>query len=293
MFRDPAYFRALREQVVPVPAHLSVAQGLGRRLQHRRGGLLARDPARARRGCSTATIDLRDRHQSRERCAPPRRASTTVDRVAALHARTTSAPAASGSLSDYYTARVRSARASTARCASTIVFSDHSLATDSVFAEVQLVSCRNVLIYFDRALQDRALGLFRDSLCRRGFLGLGSRETLRFTDLEKDFAEVADRWYQRCLTPRLPDVKVLLVDDLEENLFALTQILRRDGLELITARSGGAALELLLDHDFALAIIDVQMPEMDGFELAEIDARPRAHPARADHLRHRRGRTSG
>ena len=55
------------------------------------------------------------------------------------------------------------------------MFSDHSLATDSVFAEVQLVSCRNVLIYFNRALQDRALGLFRDSLCRHGFLGSARR----------------------------------------------------------------------------------------------------------------------
>ena len=49
------------------------------------------------------------------------------------------------------------------------MFSDHSLATDSVFAEVQFVSCRNVLIYFNRALQDRALGLFRESLCRQRF----------------------------------------------------------------------------------------------------------------------------
>ena len=62
-----------------------------------------------------------------------------------------------------------------------IVFSDHSLATDSVFAEVQLVSCRNVLIYFNRELQDRALGLFRDALCRKGFLGLGAKESLRFS----------------------------------------------------------------------------------------------------------------
>ena len=61
------------------------------------------------------------------------------------------------------------------------MFSDHSLATDSVFAEVQLVSCRNVLIYFDRELQDRALGLFRDALARRGFLGLGAKESLRFS----------------------------------------------------------------------------------------------------------------
>src|SRR5258708_28609538 len=52
-----------------------------------------------------------------------------------------------------------------------MVFSDHSLATDSVFAEMHLVSCRNVLIYFERELQDRALGLFRDALCHRGFLG--------------------------------------------------------------------------------------------------------------------------
>jgi two-component system, sensor histidine kinase and response regulator len=72
------------------------------------------------------------------------------------------------------------------------------------------------------------------------------------------------------LAGALPDVKFLLVDDLEENLFAFTQSLRRDGLQLITARSGPAALEALLVHDFALAIVDVQMPEMDGVELAEL-----------------------
>lgn len=68
-----------------------------------------------------------------------------------------------------------------------VVFADHSLATDSVFSETQLVSCRNVLIYFDRQLQNRALGLFTESLTRRGFLGLGSKETLRFSDYEKKF----------------------------------------------------------------------------------------------------------
>lgn len=59
-----------------------------------------------------------------------------------------------------------------------VMFADHSLATDASFAEVQLVSCRNVLIYFDQELQQRAMGLFHDSLCRRGFLGLGSQEAL-------------------------------------------------------------------------------------------------------------------
>lgn len=68
-----------------------------------------------------------------------------------------------------------------------VVFADHSLATDSVFSETQLISCRNVLIYFDRVLQNRALGLFAESLNRRGFLGLGLKETLRFSQYDNLF----------------------------------------------------------------------------------------------------------
>ena len=67
-----------------------------------------------------------------------------------------------------------------------------------------------------------------------------------------------------------PPVHFLLVDDLDANLIALEALLRRDGLVLLKAQSGTQALELLLRHDVALALIDVQMPEMDGFELAEI-----------------------
>lgn len=65
-------------------------------------------------------------------------------------------------------------------------------------------------------------------------------------------------------------IKFLLVDDLEANLVALEGLLRREGLELWKARSARDALELLLAHDFALAFLDVQMPEMNGFELAEL-----------------------
>jgi signal transduction histidine kinase len=65
-------------------------------------------------------------------------------------------------------------------------------------------------------------------------------------------------------------VKCLLVDDLEENLLALAALLRRPDVEILTARSGREALELLLIHEVALALLDVQMPEMDGFELAEL-----------------------
>lgn len=65
-------------------------------------------------------------------------------------------------------------------------------------------------------------------------------------------------------------VHILLVDDLPENLIALEALLRRDDLVLLQARSGHEALELLLKHDVALALMDVQMPVMDGFELAEL-----------------------
>ncbi len=65
-------------------------------------------------------------------------------------------------------------------------------------------------------------------------------------------------------------VRFLLVDDLEENLLSLEALLRRENLVLLKARSGDEALELLLQHDVALALVDVQMPGLNGFELAEL-----------------------
>jgi response regulator RpfG family c-di-GMP phosphodiesterase len=72
------------------------------------------------------------------------------------------------------------------------------------------------------------------------------------------------------MRPTVIRVSCLLVDDLDENLLSLEALLRRESLTLLKASSGDAALELLLQHDVALALIDVQMPGLNGFELAEL-----------------------
>ena len=74
-----------------------------------------------------------------------------------------------------------------------VLFSSHNLVTDGVFGEMNLIFCRNVLIYFNRQLQNRVLRLFYDSLCPGGYLCLGSKESLKFTDLEDKFEPVAGR----------------------------------------------------------------------------------------------------
>jgi chemotaxis protein methyltransferase CheR len=71
-----------------------------------------------------------------------------------------------------------------------ILFSDHNLATDGVFGEMNLIMARNVLIYFNRELQNRALGLFSDSLSPSGFLCLGLKESIMLAGCAKYFEEV-------------------------------------------------------------------------------------------------------
>jgi len=100
-----------------------------------------------------------------------------LDRVAGFSESYTKA-GGTGSLSDWYTAAYNGV-VFDRRLRRNVVFSDHSLATDGDFTETHLVLCRNVLIYFDRELQDRALALFEQSLVPRGFLALGSKENLR------------------------------------------------------------------------------------------------------------------
>jgi chemotaxis protein methyltransferase CheR len=95
-----------------------------------------------------------------------------------------------GSLADYYQASYQSVILDAA-LQENITFANHNLATDGVFSEMHLILCRNVLIYFDRVLQNRVLTIFRDSLCYNGFLGLGSKETLHFSSVKEDFVRFA------------------------------------------------------------------------------------------------------
>lgn len=71
-----------------------------------------------------------------------------------------------------------------------MVFSPHNLTADKSFNEFQLIICRNVLIYFNQSLQNKILNLFYESLCMFGFLGLGNKESLLFTDKKKCFQEI-------------------------------------------------------------------------------------------------------
>ena len=94
-----------------------------------------------------------------------------------------------GSLSDYYSAAYDAVQFDH-ELLKNVVFSDHSLSTDAVFSETHLVSCRNVLIYFERELQNRVFQLFNDSLVRDGYLGLGNKETLMFSTSKNNFTTI-------------------------------------------------------------------------------------------------------
>jgi chemotaxis protein methyltransferase CheR len=195
MFRDPKYFRALREQVVPLlrtyPSLKVWVAGCSSGEEAYSLAILLREEGLLSKTLIYAT-DINARTLQRAAAGV-----FGVERIAGFTANHQQSGSRS-SLSDYYTAAYDGAMFDKS-LRDHIVFSDHSLATDSVFAEVQLVSCRNVLIYFDRGLQDRALGLFENALVRRGFLGLGSKESLRFSSHYEAFDEFrpAERIYQK------------------------------------------------------------------------------------------------
>src|SRR5450631_2367030 len=185
MFRDPSYFRALREHVVPLlrtyPSLKVWVAGCSSGEEAYSLAILLEEEGLLSKTIVYAT-DINPGTLQKAAAGV-----YDVQRIAGFTANHHKSGARS-SLSDYYTAAYGRAVFSKL-LKDHIVFSDHSLATDSVFAEVQLVSCRNVLIYFNRALQDRAIGLFRDALCRQGFLGVGAKESLRFSSQAAAFLD--------------------------------------------------------------------------------------------------------
>ena len=96
------------------------------------------------------------------------------------------------SFSDYYSAQYEHVIINQ-ELKEKVLFSSHNLVTDGVFGEMNIIFCRNVLIYFNKDLQNKVLKLFYDTLCPGGFLCLGSKESLKFTDLTDDFEVVAER----------------------------------------------------------------------------------------------------
>jgi len=186
MFRDPSYFRALRETVVP---HLKTYASLKIWIAGCATGEEAYSMA-----ILLAEEDLLERSLIYATDINPDSLRVAENGIYAFDrfAKFSENHQLSGgrtSLADHYSAAYGGAVLDR-RLKKKIVFSDHSLATDTVFAETQLVSCRHLLIYFERDLQERALAVLHESLCRRGFLGLGLKETLRFTNQAEEFTEL-------------------------------------------------------------------------------------------------------
>jgi chemotaxis protein methyltransferase CheR len=195
MFRDPSYFRSLRAAVAPIlktyPSLKVWVAGCSTGEEVYSLAILLKEEGLLDRTLIYATDINGESLRAAEAGIYP------LERMAKFSINYTRA-GGRGSLSSYYLAAYNAATFDKS-LRSRIVFSDHSLSTDSVFSEVHFISCRNVLIYFDKNLQDRAIGLFRDSLCRRGFLGLGSKENLRFVQSGSSFSEFVrdERIYQR------------------------------------------------------------------------------------------------
>ena len=195
LFRDPPYYRALRETVIPhlatYPSLKVWVAGCGDGEELYSMAILFREEGLEQRTVFYAT-DINP--------AALRRAETGIYPVERLPGFSENYQRGGGrfSLADYYTAAYGAAAFDKSLRART-VFANHSLVSDAAFAEVHLISCRNVLIYFDRPLQERAVELFRESLVHGGFLGLGDKETLRFTRHAGDFAPFAEveRVYRR------------------------------------------------------------------------------------------------
>ena len=193
LFRDPEYFRAIRERIVPYlqtypSLKIWVAGCATGEEAYSLAIVLAEEGLLERTLIYATDINSESLRTAEAGIFDVERFSGFSENYLAAGGK--------GSLSDYYTARYSSALLDR-RLKKSILFSDHSLATDSAFAEVQLVSCRNVLIYFDRRTQKRVL----DRLCRLlapgGYLFLGHSDSI--TGLELPLGQRVPSVYRKPL----------------------------------------------------------------------------------------------
>ena len=195
MFRDPPVFRALRDRVLPVLAsypRINIWQAGCAHGQEVYSLAILLEEAGLYDRCQIYATDFNEQalEHAREGIYPASEApqwSRNYQAAGGLH-----------SLTDYTSARYQFIKLDD-RLRRNVTFAQHNLVADGVFCEAHLVLCRNVLIYFSNALQNRTLRLFRDSLVRDGFLCLGMRENLDFAPVAADFMPVdpALRLYRR------------------------------------------------------------------------------------------------
>lgn len=188
MFRDPDFYRAFREQVVPVLKthpflkiwHAGCATG---EEIYSMAILLEEEGLYERCQIYATDIDKEVLEKARK----------GIFQMADLRKYTDNYQRAGGkvSLADYYTAKYENVIMDP-RLKKNVIFADHDLATDRVFGEMQVILCRNVIIYFNRELQNRVFRLFYDSLDIGGMLCLGTKESMRFADCADQF-DVIDR----------------------------------------------------------------------------------------------------
>lgn len=188
MFRDPSFFLAMRQQVVPrlrtYPSIKIWIAGCSTGEEAYSLAILLKEEGLLESALIYATdINAKSLDKARQGIF----SLTSIQD----HAGNYQKSGGQGEFSDYYTAAYDAAIFDKS-LRENITFADHSLATDSVFSKTQLVLCRNVLIYFNKKLQDRALGLFHESLSHRGFLGLGSKESIGFSSYRTCF-DVVDK----------------------------------------------------------------------------------------------------
>ena len=189
MFRDPFFYRALREKVIPVLKtwpyikvwHAGCATG---EEVYSMAILLSEEDLLAR-----ATIYATDFNDAS--LATAKEGIYELERIKAF-SKSYQEAGGKHAFSDYYHAKYDSAVMNGA-LKKRITFANHNLAADQAFGEMHLILCRNVLIYFNRELQNRALHIFFESLVNGGYLCLGTREDIHFSAVATLFQEVNGR----------------------------------------------------------------------------------------------------